>query len=248
MLYIEKIQPSQEILDELSEAKRNFKIQSSEEAAIAFDSLTKQAKGLIRDSLIKEQHGLCAYCMRRIKNSDDNIIPTTTIEHYKPKSNSKYFDLTLDYKNMLAVCSGGRDKNAGKKFLCCDASKGDQEIRINPFNHSDIEKIRYKPDGTIYTYPQDKDFEEDINDILRLNGERDDKGNLLNDTSTELVKCRKEAYENLFLNFIKGLKSKNKLNRKNIEKRIQELEQEEPRREFLGVILYFLKRELKKYQ
>lgn len=245
MLYIEKIQPSQEILNELNKAKRDFIIHSAEEAAIAFDSLTKRAKDQIRDSLIREQHGLCAYCMRRVGNSEPNKIATTTIEHYKPKSSSKYFDLTLDYKNMLAVCSGGRDKNIGKKFLCCDASKGDREIAINPFDRNDIEKIRYRTDGTIYTYPRNDKFEEDINDILRLNGERDEKGNLVNDTSTELVKSRKEAYKNA-LNFIKGLKSRNKLNRKNIEKRIQELQEEEPHREFLGVLLYFLKKELKR--
>ena len=160
MIYIQKLQPSQDILDNLNEAKRNFKIQSSEDAKIAFDSL---AKDLIRESLIKEQHGLCAYCMRRIIIEGRDKVPTVTIEHYQPKS--EYFDLVLDYKNMLAVCSGGRDRN-GKKNLCCDASKGDKEIKISPYNRNDMEKIRYKTDGTIYTYPEDTDLEHDINEIL----------------------------------------------------------------------------------
>ena len=74
-----------------------------------------------------------------------------------------------------------------------------------------------------------------------------DNGNMLNDTSTELVKCRREPYKNLFLAFIKGLKSKSKLSRRNIEKRIHELEQEEPYRECVGVVIYFLRRELTRY-
>lgn len=97
------------------------------------------------------------------------------------------------------------------------------------------------------TKPLDEDFERDINETLKLNGERDNNGNILNDTSTELVKCRREAYKNLFLAFIKGLKSKNKLSRRNIEKRIHELEQEEPYREYVGVVIYFLRRELTRY-
>ena len=245
MIFIEKTQPSQEITDALNQAKRDFRIQSPEEAAVAFDSLTKRIKDLIRDSLIEEQHGLCAYCMKRIEKSDPDKMAATTIEHYKPKS--KYFDLTLDYKNMLAVCSGGRGKDKGKKCLCCDASKGDREIKINPFSRNDMEKIRYRPDGTIFTKPLDEDFERDINETLKLNGERDNNGDMINDTSTELVKCRREAYKNLFLAFIKGLKSKSKLSRRNIEKRIHELEQEEPYRECVGIVIYFLRRELTRY-
>lgn len=243
MIYIEKHQPSKEILEELNKAKKDFTIRSSKEAKIAFDSLTKHAKDLIRESLIKEQHGLCAYCMRRIRSSTPDEITTTTIEHYKPKS--EYFDLTLDYTNMLAVCSGGRDKK--DKNLCCDASKGDQEITISPFNHDDMNKIRYKTDGTIYTYPRDEILEKDINEILKLNGERNANGDLMNDTSTELVKGRRDTYRNIFISFIKGLQSRNKLTRKNIEKRIQELESAENYQEYVGVLLYFLRRELKKF-
>lgn len=235
MLYIKKLNPSQEIIDEINRVKRTSSINTPKEAAAAFDSLRKDS---IRENLIKEQHGLCAYCMKRIRK--DKMI----IEHYKPKS--EHFNLTLDYKNMLGVCSGGRDKNEEKK-LCCEASKGNQEIKINPLSRIDMDKIRYKSDGTIYTYPKDEDFEHDINEILRLNGERDENGNLMHDTSTELVKGRQDVYKNLYDKFIKGLRSRNKLTPKNLEKKIHELEEEETYEEYAGVLLYFLKRDLKRY-
>ena len=82
---------------------------------------------------------------------------------------------------------------------------------------------------------------------MKLNGVRDKDGNLIHDTSTELVKGRKDVYENRFKAFIKGLISKNKLNRKNLAKKILELENAEKYEEYVGVLLYFLKRKLKEY-
>lgn len=44
-----------------------------------FDCLNKET---IRTALLEEQHGLCAYCMRRIENKG----ASTTIEHWIPLS------------------------------------------------------------------------------------------------------------------------------------------------------------------
>jgi hypothetical protein len=46
-----------------------------------FDKLNKRR---VREALIGEQHGLCAYCMTRIENNK-----FTTIEHWYPLSKSK---------------------------------------------------------------------------------------------------------------------------------------------------------------
>ena len=51
-----------------------------------------------------------------------------------------------------------------------------------------MDKIRYKSDGTIFTKPENEDFEHDINEILKLNGEKDKDSNIIHDSSTELVK------------------------------------------------------------
>ena len=54
-------------------------------------------KVAIRSELIKEQHGLCAYCMRRITGQQND----TKIEHYKALSMDK--ERALDYQNYLGV-------------------------------------------------------------------------------------------------------------------------------------------------
>ncbi|TAD96752.1 MAG: TIGR02646 family protein, partial [Bacteroidetes bacterium] len=50
----------------------------------------------LRDSLLRDQKYICAYCMRRISEDDMKI------EHFR--SQSTHPDLDLDYRNMLAVC------------------------------------------------------------------------------------------------------------------------------------------------
>ena len=79
---------------------------------------------------MKEQHGLCAYCMRRIHNDS-----STTIEHWVPLSQNK--EQALQYSNFLGVCHGGRKSETDdNKILCGDASKEETAIRISPLrNH-----------------------------------------------------------------------------------------------------------------
>lgn len=91
-----------------------------------FDLLPKEE---IRQSLLEEQRYLCAYCMKRIKNDGLHI----TIEHWEPLSVNK--DKALEYDNMLAVCDGGRKADLTgnvQRILCCDASKDEKEIAIDP--------------------------------------------------------------------------------------------------------------------
>ena len=83
-----------------------------------FDLLPKED---IRESLLVEQHFLCAYCMKRIRNDALHM----AIEHWTPLSYDK--ERALDYQNFLGVCKGGADlgvSESGKRVLCCDASKG----------------------------------------------------------------------------------------------------------------------------
>ena len=57
-----------------------------------FDKLNKDQ---IREALIKEQHGLCVYCMSRIENTAES----TVIEHWYPLSKSK--EKALQYENLF---------------------------------------------------------------------------------------------------------------------------------------------------
>lgn len=233
MLYIDKKQTPQEVGNEISRVKREQKSlinrHETQSARTVFDCLNKN---IIRNSLVKEQHGLCAYCMKRIDNS-----LATTIDHWQPIGAN--LSGALDYKNMFAVCDGGRkvDSDGNNHVLCCDASKGNKEITINPCNLEHMKKIRYSDDGRIYTYPEDKILEHDINDILNLNG--------LNglDTGTRLVKGRREAYRS-YAKFIQKLIREKQLSKSVLDKKIKSIESQEIYEEFAGVILYFLKRKL----
>lgn len=195
MIHIKKQRPSQEIVNKVNEIKRSLEwkaISANDTKAIRaqFDLLPKDK---IRECLLKEQHYLCAYCMKRIENEGLH----TTIEHWYPLS--KYKDEALDYGNMLGVCDGGKKANLSEgmhRILCCDAYKGDEaEMTLNPKNEQQMRLIKYTKNGEIYTDPEDEKLEDDINYKLRLNGKLDSEGNLIADTSTQLLKGRRDAYQ-----------------------------------------------------
>ena len=231
MLYIGKSEPSRKAIEEISRVRREYKYLlegiTPESAREAFDHLDKN---IIRDSLVKEQHGICAYCMRRIES---NI--HMTIEHWSPIELDP--DRSLDYGNMLGVCNGGRESgktnlNADHCILCCDASKGDRKITISPLNSEHMKLIRYGSDGRIYTCPEDKVLENDINEALNLN-------------AIILIEGRKEAYRS-YVKFMKRQKKRKRSVRSAIEREIERLEDEAIYGEFVGVVLYFLKQRLKR--
>lgn len=241
MLYIKKKSPPSEMLRKVSEIKSTpewKKINVGDTRAIRdqFEALPKDA---IRKSLLEEQHYLCAYCMHKIENNPLR----TSIEHWYPLSKDK--EMALDYNNMLAVCDGGENwKGKEKKNLCCDAFKADEaELKISPLNKRQMEKITYTKDGFIKTEPQDQRMDEEIRDVLRLNGIwKNDK--FLADTTTGLVKGRKDAYQR-YEDFIKRLGKKGRCTSAQVKKKIDEIKTADEWLEYAGVILYFLN---KKYQ
>ena len=83
-----------------------------------FDDMPSEVKQILRDSLLKEQGYLCAYCMSKI---DDQH---TKIEHYEPRNNKN----ELDYKNLLAVCGGNSGGN-DEKHQHCDTKKGNKTLK-----------------------------------------------------------------------------------------------------------------------
>ena len=84
-----------------------------------FDGLDKTE---LRDSLLKEQGYLCAYCMKRIRQENK-----VKIEHYK-----------------------ARNKVNPQRFTC-DTRKKEQELHINPQDKNDMETIFYDNQGKIYS-------------------------------------------------------------------------------------------------
>ena len=80
MLCINKTCPPRNVQDEIDRVRRTpewCEANDPEQIRDCFDQLDKNA---IREALIREQHSLCAYCMRRIYNDNyralDSFIDT----------------------------------------------------------------------------------------------------------------------------------------------------------------------------
>ena len=250
MIYIKKQNAPKKMIEQVAaiKAEDGWKTAAdtdTERLRSYFDQLDKNA---IRNALYEEQHGLCAYCMRRIHNDESMVI-----EHWQPvKKNENDTqwkkDNALAYSNMLGCCDGGKKSDDTRKVLSCDASKSNERIIISPWKKEHIEKIVYRSSGRIATNPYDEELEHDINYVLHLNGKLDENGNIVHDTSTALIKGRREVYQD-FSYFMEALGRKygndeNKI-QNGIYKKINEMESAKEYEQFIGVWLFFLRRRVR---
>lgn len=234
MLYIKKEGLPNDInrrIIELSKSGEWRSISEDDTVAIRHVFDYEFPKNDVKKVLIHEQHGICAYCMRRIRMDSHS-----RVEHLVPLSKNK--DKAIDYNNMLGVCDGG-EKTTGNQghILCCDAKKGENEITISPFNKVQMDKIAYDPYGRIYTEPRDEEMERDMNDTLQLNGIQNKDGTV-RDTSTELLKGRKDAYERAKI-MMETLDKRGKCTSAVVRKIMEELYNRTEREEYIGVQLYY---------
>lgn len=126
-----------------------------------YDGLGKQP---VQQALLKDQYGLCAYCMQRI--SDTAMI----IEHYRPQS--KFPNLDLDYRNMLGVCKGGStvQQRAENRKLHCDQSKGNEELKVlNPLDRKVTMHYDFTMDGRMNAQGVKKNQAQEDIALLNLN-------------------------------------------------------------------------------
>lgn len=248
MLYIEKNTPPQAYQKAVAQIKgepawRSIRDGDTDAIRSEFDRLPKSE---IRDALLAEQHHICAYCMKRIRNNDGGSeVVHMSIEHWFPLSQDK--ERALDYKNFLGVCKGGADVDGPRnRVLCCDASKEDEtSLVVNPLDKSMMQYIAYKNDGTIYCLPTAGDDAElinrDLNEILRLNGKAGQ------DTATGLIKGRRDAYR-IAQNKYKELSKRKQLTSAQISKIIRKTKQMDEYPEFVGTFLFVLERKRKQLE
>lgn len=237
MIFINKFPPPQELkqLKQLAEAKG---LTENE----AYKMLRNPLKGKVRDSLVKEQGHLCAYCMRRIPDErilpDDTNLSDTYIEHWQARSlqDTGSSNKSLDYNNMLAVCSGNEKINKGpgrhkRRFLTCDKKRGNQPLKVNPLDANTLATIYYLSDGTIQS--TDNVINNDIDGILNLN---------CNEEAVTLPQSRKavlDAVQESLVNqegdFITNCRE---------QLRIWESE-EDPKTPYIGIVIWWLREQLK---
>lgn len=154
MLPIKKGPAPRALLDAVQRVRR------TPDTTLSWKQIDSSERADIRDALLREQGGLCAYCMRKITSDDAHI------EHIRPQSAGAGHDDpdSVDYANLLAVCNGFEGSSAG---LTCDKARGNRFLTVNPLKPATLESIRYRRDGTIYS--NDQAINQDLTDTLNLN-------------------------------------------------------------------------------
>ena len=111
--------------------------------------------------LVREQRGLCCYCMGEICSDQEK----TKIEHWLCQS--RYSCKQLDYSNLLAACPGGEGQPPHLQH--CDTKKGNDDLKWNPANpaHRIETRLRYEVDGSIRS--DDPTFDAQLCQVLNLN-------------------------------------------------------------------------------
>lgn len=116
----------------------------------------------LRDSLLKEQGYICAYCMRRIPHRDRNSNEDSRIDHIWGRNHK---ERELDYSNMVICCPGAI---SGNKDFHCDKCKNDRDLSFSLFDDNFFNTLKYNSkDGTISS--SNPQWDKEINEILNLN-------------------------------------------------------------------------------
>ncbi len=202
----------------------------------AYYGLSKEPRDDIKEQIPKEQGYICCYCMSRISKSNMRI------EHWQERG--IYPNKQLNYDNLLGACHGNerkpRKKLTPEDEEHCDVIRGhiekeeDAQVKYNPANplHNMKLLIKYKNDGTIYS--SDINFDTQLNNVLNLNFKR------LKRNRISLWNGIKKGWDKKF----KG-KSVNKKTVENLIKLWDSTDHEGKRKEYCGLVLYFLEKKLK---
>lgn len=195
----------------------------------SYEDMPTDVKNITKQSLLKEQGGLCAYCMCRINGEKGQKY---TIEHLKPRAICSKQE-ALDYKNMVAVCEGNRNAH-NNSSKTCDAKRGSLSVDkqkmkwIDIMDSASLECIKYKRDGEIYA--DNIEADEDLNERLNLNCE-----------VRQLKDCRKKALQELQIQLQKKYPGRT-IPAGRIQLLLKHYEEENPKTAFCGILIAWLKR------
>lgn len=177
----------------------------------------------LRDSLLKEQGYICAYCMRKVPHKDKNSTEDSRIEHIKCRE--KYPEEELVYSNMVICCPGAINSD-----FHCDKKKGTEDISFTPFDQCFIDSLSYSSsNGKIKSSVSEWDRE--IDKVLNLN-------------NTLLKKNRLEVLDAV----IHELKKKKSWRKGTIEKLLaswNNLDEEGNFKPYNGIVVWYLRKKLK---
>ena len=176
-----------------------------------YDELQPDDKAKIKNVLLNEQGLICAYCMCRIGAAD------STIEHYLTRSDNP--NRSLDYENLLAVCSGraGRDRTCGN-------SRENKPLHIDPTEERHIRTVSYSFGGEISS--NDSDFQNDIDAVLNLNISK--------------YKARRQAALDGLIWDLEALKQNGLLDLAELQQRRDKYTAEKHKEQYVGILIWYL--------
>lgn len=141
-----------------------WKVFKRKHPGIHYDDLqtTEEGRSLrqeIRKYNIDQQHGLCAYCCKRI-NLEKSIN-----EHIKPRGQGKYSNQSMDYNNIVACC-----RDEGGDATCSTAKENNYSSQfISPLDEDCESYFEYYKNGEVVSDSPDGEYT--IN-LLNLNSYR----------------------------------------------------------------------------
>lgn len=193
-----------------------------------YSNLHAEEIAAVKEALLKAQGHLCAYCMRRVPD-----VEHAKLEHVYPQSLSiaeGHPEKTVDYNNMLATCKGGDgEPGCSRAAQTCDTHKGGKTISIDPSSQEDIDTIFYERNGEIHS--KKEEFDTDLCETLNLNCH-----------DAFLPQDRARVYEMMSRQIKRANPKTRDAKRRFAEKKLLEIESSPVKEQFVGVMIYRLKR------
>lgn len=129
-----------------------------------YDGLPSDAKRELRDALVRDQHGLCCFCMQRV---EPEVAPELRVKiaHWMPQEAEPGRD--LQWRNLLAACPG--NEGAPRERQHCDTRQGNDVLTIDPLEATHVTTLTYTTRGEVRS-PR-ADLQADLDERLNLNDE-----------------------------------------------------------------------------
>jgi uncharacterized protein (TIGR02646 family) len=129
-----------------------------------YEALPSDAKQELRGALVREQHGLCCFCMQRI---EPEVSPELRVKiaHWMPQAVDPSRDLA--WHNLLAACPGNEGAPWDRQH--CDTRQGNDALAINPRESAHVASLSYTVAGAVRS--DRGDLQDDLDKQLNLNDE-----------------------------------------------------------------------------
>lgn len=184
-----------------------------------WEELTQEDKQAIRQALVQEQRGLCAYCMMRIAGEAES----TKIEHIRPR---RYREGLFDWSNLVACCDGREGRPSAHQT--CDTKKGDAEL--GALNVLAPQKIRYAF-GSARVGSELGEVDRDLNDALNLN-------------DAQLVVNRKQALDVAMKLLKRKMPAHGSWPVGSVRRALEQLRSRQPLDPYFGIVEHWLDRHI----